>query len=65
LGKNPEDLTTPYWIFSILTIFLWAYGNGLFFGIVFDMIMVFLERKGYIKRKKLKKGKKKKRKKRK
>ena len=64
-GKNPEDLTTLFWIFSILTISIWAYGNGLFLGILFDMLMVFLEKKGYIKRKKLKKGKKKKRKKRK
>jgi len=61
LGKNPEDFTTPYWIFSILTITTWAYGNGLFLGILYDMMIAFLEKKGYIKRKKLKKEKKKKR----
>jgi hypothetical protein len=57
-GKHSEDLTTPFWIFSILTILVWGYGNGLFLGILFDMMMVFLERKGYIKRKKLRKEKK-------
>ena len=65
MGKEPEDLTTLFWIFSILTIFVWGYGNGLFLGILFDMLMVYLERKGYIKSKKKKKRKKKKRKKRK
>ena len=65
MGKDPEDLTNLFWIFSIPTIFVWGYGNGLFLGILFDMMTVFLERKGYIKRKKSKKRKKKKRKKRK
>ena len=65
MGKNPGDLTTPFWIFSILTISVWGYGNGLFLFMLFDMMIIFLERKGYIKRKKSKKRKKKKRKKRK
>jgi len=65
LGKHPGDLTTLFWIFSILTISVWGYGNGLFLFMLFDMMIIFLERKGYIKRKKSKKRMKKKRKKRK
>lgn len=64
-GKHPGDLTALFWIFTILFILLWGYGNGLFLGILFDMMVVYLERKEYIKSKKLRKGKKKKRKKRK
>jgi hypothetical protein len=63
-GKNPEDITTPYWIFSSLVLIAWAYGNGPLLDILHDILIVFLEKKGYIKRKILKKGKKKKKKKR-
>jgi hypothetical protein len=50
LGKNPEDLTTPYWIFSSLILIAWAYGNGPLLDILHDMLIVFLEKKGFFTR---------------
>jgi len=55
-------LTTPYWIFSILIIIAWAYGSGLFLGLLLQKLMVLLEKKGYFNRTRLQKGKKKKKK---
>jgi hypothetical protein len=59
LGKVQGYLTTFYWIFSILTIFAWAYGTGLFLGLLFNRLMVHLEKKGYFNRTQVRKGKKK------
>jgi hypothetical protein len=64
-GKNHDDLTILFWIFTSIIIVSWGYGNGIYIGIIVGMIIVSLERKGYIKRKKISKGKKKKRKERK
>jgi hypothetical protein len=52
-------ITTPYWIFSILTIIAWAYGTGLFLGLLFNKLLVHLEKKGYFNRTQVRKGKKK------
>jgi hypothetical protein len=60
LEKDHGYLTTLYWIFSILTIIAWAYGSGLFLGLLFQRLLVLLEKKGYFNRSRVKKGKKKK-----
>jgi hypothetical protein len=64
MGENNEYLTTLFWIFSVLTVFTWAYGNGLILTVLYHGLLDYLETKGYITRTKVRKKKKKKRKKR-